>query len=150
MTVSVTVDTTPNENALKFSVNKKILDSGYKTFNSLEEAKDFPVAAKILENDNIASVFMMAEAEAGFISVTKKSDGNWSELKDIIIASIKATLWKPIFYLRYKKGTSMDTESYIMYGMIFGFLTLWLLFSLLKKLGDSSKFPKSKDVQDEK
>ena len=92
MTVSVTVDTTPNENALKFSVNKKILDSGYKTFNSLEEAKDFPVAAKILENDNIASVFMMAEAEAGFISVTKRSDGNWSELKDIIIASIKATL----------------------------------------------------------
>ena len=150
MTVSVTVDTTPNENALKFSVNKKILDSGYKTFNNLEEAKDFPVAAKILENANVASVFMMAEAEAGFISVTKKSDGNWSELKDIIIASIKATLWKPIFYLRYKKGTSMDTESYIMYGMIFGFLTLWLLFSLLKKLGDSSKFPKSKDVQDEK
>ena len=92
MTVSVTVDTTPNENALKFSVNKKILDSGYKTFNNLEEAKDFPVAAKILENANVASVFMMAEAEAGFISVTKKSDGNWSELKDIIIASIKATL----------------------------------------------------------
>jgi hypothetical protein len=44
----------------------------------------------------------------------------------------------------------MDTESYIIYGMIFGFLTLWLLFSLLKKLSDSSKFPKSKDVQDEK
>jgi hypothetical protein len=44
----------------------------------------------------------------------------------------------------------MDTESYIIYGMVFGFLTLWLLFSLLKKLGDSSKFPKSKDVQDKK
>ena len=50
MTVSVTVDTTPNENALKFSVNKKILDSGYKTFNNVEEAKDSPVAKKIFEN----------------------------------------------------------------------------------------------------
>ena len=44
--ISVTVNTTPNEHALKFSVNKKILDSGYKTFNSMEEAKDFPVASQ--------------------------------------------------------------------------------------------------------
>jgi len=43
--ISVTVNTTPNEHALKFSVNKKILDSGYKTFNSMEEAKDFPAEA---------------------------------------------------------------------------------------------------------
>ena len=48
--ISVTVNTTPNKHALKFSVNKKILDSGYKTFNSMEEAKDFPVAAKTFEN----------------------------------------------------------------------------------------------------
>ena len=70
--ISVTVNTTPNEHALKFSVNKKILDSGYKTFNSMEEAKDFPLAAKIFKNPDVASVFLMAEAEAGFISVTKK------------------------------------------------------------------------------
>ena len=51
--ISVTVNTTPNEHALKFSVNKKILESGYKTFNSMEEAKDFPVAAKIFEKHGI-------------------------------------------------------------------------------------------------
>ena len=92
MAVSVTVDTTPNEHALKFSVNKKILDSGYKTFNSMEEAKDFPVAAKIFENAGVASVFIMAEAEAGFISVTKKTEANWNDLKDKIISGIKAVL----------------------------------------------------------
>ena len=70
--ISVTVNTTPNEHALKFSVNKKILDSGYKTFNSIEEAKDFPVAAKIFENADVVSIFIMAEADGGFISVTKK------------------------------------------------------------------------------
>ena len=74
MSVSVTVNTTPNEHALKFSINKKILDSGYKTFNSMEEAKDFPVAAKIFENAEVASIFIMAEAEGGFISVTKKTE----------------------------------------------------------------------------
>jgi len=38
----------------------------------------------------------------------------------------------------------MDKEAYIIYGMTFGFLALWLLFSLAKKLGNSSRFPKQK------
>ena len=92
MSVTVNVTKTPNENALKFSVNKKILDSGYKTFNNMEEAKDSPVAAKIFENAEVASVFIMAEVEGGFISVTKKTDANWNELKDKILASINAVL----------------------------------------------------------
>ena len=39
----------------------------------------------------------------------------------------------------------MDTEGYVIYGMVFGFVTLWLLFSLAKKLGDSKRFPKRKE-----
>ena len=92
MSVSVTVNTTPNEHALKFSINKKILDSGHKTFNSMEEAKDFPVAAKIFENSNVASIFIMVEAEGAFISVTKKTEANWNDLKDKVLASINAVL----------------------------------------------------------
>ena len=49
MSVTVNVTKTPNEHALKFSVNKKIVESGYKTFNNMEEAKDSPVAARIFE-----------------------------------------------------------------------------------------------------
>ena len=92
MSVTVNVTKTPNENALKFSVNKKILESGYKTFNNMEEAKDSPVAAKIFENAEVASVFIMAEVEGGFISVTKKTEANWNALKDKILASINAVL----------------------------------------------------------
>jgi len=44
----------------------------------------------------------------------------------------------------------MDEEEYIIYGMIFGFLTLWLLFNLAKQLGDSSKFPKQKRGKNDK
>ena len=90
--ISVTVNTTPNEHALKFSVNKKILESGYKTFNNMEEAKDSPVAARIFENAEVASVFIMAEVEGGFISVTKKTEANWNDLKDKILASINDVL----------------------------------------------------------
>ena len=39
----------------------------------------------------------------------------------------------------------MDTEAYIIYGMVFGFLSLWILFSLAKKLSDSKRFPKPKE-----
>ena len=92
MSVQVTVDTTPNEHALKFSLNKKILDSGYKTFNSLEDAKDFPVAAKILENEGIASVFVMAEPATAFITVTKKPETEWGDLKNKIVEDIKTVL----------------------------------------------------------
>ena len=91
MPVKVTVDTTPNEHALKFNVYKKILDSGYKTFHSLEDAKDFPVAAKILENAGVASVFVMAEPGTAFVTVTKKPEANWGDLKDKIVEDIKAS-----------------------------------------------------------
>ena len=43
------------------------------------------------------------------------------------------------------RGAVMDTEAYIIYGMVFGFLSLWLLFSLTKKLGGSEKFPKQNE-----
>ncbi|MBT7521288.1 MAG: hypothetical protein HN646_03375 [Nitrospina sp.] len=92
MSVTVNVTKTPNEHALKFSVNKKIIESGYKTFNNMEEAKDSPVAARIFENAEVASVFIMAEVEGGFISVTKKTDANWNDLKDKILASINDVL----------------------------------------------------------
>ena len=42
------------------------------------------------------------------------------------------------------KDENMDKETYIIYGITFGFLALWLLFSLAKKLGNSSRFPKEK------
>ena len=38
----------------------------------------------------------------------------------------------------------MDAEGYVIYGMAFGFLTLWLLFAMVKKLGGSEKFPQAK------
>ena len=41
----------------------------------------------------------------------------------------------------------MNNEAYILLGMIFGFLALWLFFSLAKKLSDFSRFSKQKKNQ---
>ena len=88
MTVQVSVSATPNENALKFSVNKKVIESGYKTFNNLEEATGNPLAAKLFENDGLESVFLMPD----FITVTKKPEINWDHLQGKIVKDIQAVL----------------------------------------------------------
>jgi NFU1 iron-sulfur cluster scaffold homolog, mitochondrial len=92
MSVEVTVETTPNEHALKFSVNQQIIDSGYKTFNSVEDAKDYPVAAKIFKNEAVASVFVMAQQSSAFITVTKKPQTSWGDLQNKIIEGIKTSV----------------------------------------------------------
>ena len=88
MTVQVSISTTPNENALKFTVNKKVIESGYKTFNNLEEAKEHPLAAKLFETAGLASVFLMPD----FITVTKKAEADWSHLQEKIVKDIQAIL----------------------------------------------------------
>ena len=91
MSAQVTVETTPNEHALKFSVNQQILDSGYKTFNSLEDAKDLPVVVKIFENEAVASVFVMAQPSSAFITVTKKPETSWGDLQNKIVENNKTS-----------------------------------------------------------
>ena len=91
MPVQVTVDTTPNEHALKFNVNQQILNFGYKTFNSLEDAKDLPVAVKIFANEAVASVFVMAQPSSAFITVTKKPETSWGDLQNKIVENIKTS-----------------------------------------------------------
>ncbi len=90
MTAHVTVSTTPNENALKFEVNKKLLESGYKTFNSAEEAKDFPLAANLFAIDGVVSVFVMAQPGTSFITVTKDPEADWAQMQNQIVACIQA------------------------------------------------------------
>ena len=88
MAIEVNVSSTPNENALKFTVNQTLLASGHKTYNNLEQAAEFPVAKKLFEIGGVASVFLIQD----FITVTKKPDATWVELQDKIVKAIKAAL----------------------------------------------------------
>jgi len=88
MSVEVSVTSTPNENALKFSCSKPVLESGYKTYNNAEQAAESPVAAKIFETDGVASVFLMPD----FITVTKTPEASWEVVQPAAIEAIKSTL----------------------------------------------------------
>ena len=86
MAVEVSVSTTPNENAMKYTLNCNSIESGHKTYANAEAAEDSPVAKALFAINGITQVFLMAD----FISVTKKPEAKWSNLEAPIIDAIKA------------------------------------------------------------
>ncbi|MFQ5482851.1 MAG: NifU N-terminal domain-containing protein [Nitrospinaceae bacterium] len=74
----VLVESTPNENALKYTVvGKQVLDKGHKTYSSPEDAGESPIATTLFQIDGVTSVFMMAD----FITVTKQPEAKWDEIQ---------------------------------------------------------------------
>ncbi|MBC7474388.1 MAG: NifU family protein [Candidatus Sericytochromatia bacterium] len=84
----IDVELTPNPNARKFVLNKKIIESGSKQYNSKEEAKDDQLAEKLFSLNGVVSVFYLSD----FITVTKDTDDSWrtseEDIKKIITESI--------------------------------------------------------------
>ncbi len=79
MTVEIIVDTSPNENALKYTVvGKQVIDKGHKTYNNAEEAGDCPVAQALFGIEGVTSVFLMAD----FVTVVKQPEAQWDGIKD--------------------------------------------------------------------
>lgn len=69
--MSVSLEPTPNPNAMKFSVGQPV--GGPATFTSGDTADD-PTAAEILAIDGVVSVFMTAD----FVTLTKSPDADWA------------------------------------------------------------------------
>ena len=86
MAVEVSVSTTPNENAMKYTLNCNSIESGHKTYANAEAAADSPVAKALFAIDGVPQVFLMAD----FISVTKTPEVNWSNLEGPILDAIKS------------------------------------------------------------
>ncbi|MDH3498750.1 MAG: NifU N-terminal domain-containing protein [Acidimicrobiia bacterium] len=68
--MAVSIEPTPNPNALKFTVGTDV--GGPKTFVA-GSAVDDPVSASILEIDGVTSVFMTAD----FVTLSKRPDVSW-------------------------------------------------------------------------
>lgn len=71
----VTIDPTPNPNALKFTVGTPV--GGPATFVAGRQTDD-PMAAALLALPGVSSIFMTAD----FVTVSKTPDGDWNEIVD--------------------------------------------------------------------
>jgi len=72
--VTVYAESTPNPNAMKFVVNKRIVNEIFE-FKSLEETNDSPLAKSLFGFDFVKEVFF----DFNFVSIIQKSEYDWQE-----------------------------------------------------------------------
>lgn len=68
---------TPNPNAGKFTLNRKVLEgSASRSFYNADDAADHALAAALFDVEGVASLFMVDD----FLTVTKTPDAEWATL----------------------------------------------------------------------
>jgi hypothetical protein len=82
--VQVQVRPTPNVNALKFVVNRRLTEGKSRTFRAAAEALDVPLARQLLEVPGVVQVFMLND----FITITREPAADW----DAIAAKAEAII----------------------------------------------------------
>lgn len=82
-------DETPNPQAGKFTVGRTLLEGRRGiTFDSPEAAAADPIAARLLAEPGVRSVFIVAD----FVTVTKQPDAAWAELAPRVQAALRQVL----------------------------------------------------------
>lgn len=71
--MTVTIEPTPNPNALKFTVGKPV--DGPKTFVAGQHDDD-PFAAPLLALEGVTSLFMTAD----FVTISKSPESSWDDI----------------------------------------------------------------------
>lgn len=78
----VLVSTTPNPDAMKFTVDVPFEDMLNVT--SLDDAAEIPVAKAIFEAGGVASVF----AASDFVTVSRTEDGDWAQIEQAVRTAV--------------------------------------------------------------
>ena len=79
------IEPTPNPDALKFIVQKPILQSGVRSFRDFGSAVGDPRASAIFALGKVTSVFYMDR----FVTVNKEPSAEWSDLIDAICEAVE-------------------------------------------------------------
>lgn len=74
--ISVDVQATPNVNALKFVLNRRLTEGRSRTFRSAAEAADVPYAQQLLQIPGVVQVFVLND----FITVTRDPGADWNAI----------------------------------------------------------------------
>lgn len=83
--IVVEVQPTPNVNALKFVLNRRVTEGRSRTFRTQEEAADIPLAAALLAIPGVVQVFFLND----FITVTRDPSERWEEIAGKVEEAIR-------------------------------------------------------------
>ena len=78
---------TPNPNAMKFTLNQTVAETGSFSFNAGDAEIAHPVAAAVLALDDVESVFGVND----FITVSKTASADWATLMPKVVEAIQST-----------------------------------------------------------
>ncbi|MDR7482528.1 MAG: NifU N-terminal domain-containing protein [Armatimonadota bacterium] len=84
--VQIAIQPTPNVNAMKFVLNRRVTDGRSQTFRSADEAAGHPLAARLLAIPGVVQVFLLND----FLTVTRDPAVAWEEIVDAAQAAIRA------------------------------------------------------------
>jgi hypothetical protein len=76
--LTVDVQPTPNINALKFVVNRRLTDGRSQTYRSPQDAAASPLAASLLGIPGVVQVFVLND----FITLTRAPGADWGPIVD--------------------------------------------------------------------
>jgi Fe-S cluster biogenesis protein NfuA len=80
----IETEITPNPDSLKFLPGREVLTTGGRHFTDAEEAAVSPLAGSLFAIEEIEAVFLGGD----FVSVTRRADADWDELKPKILMTI--------------------------------------------------------------
>jgi hypothetical protein len=84
----IEITATPNPNAMKFTLDRKIVPSGSRSYSTRFEAMDDPLAEAIFAITGVESLFFMAD----FITVTKDPGAAWEGIVRAVESAIRERL----------------------------------------------------------
>lgn len=86
--IKISVEMTPNPEALKFVVNQTLLKTGSVFYPSKEKAEESPLASRLFKLGKVTEVLIGTD----FITVNKTSQTDWDSLVPSVEAIIEAVL----------------------------------------------------------
>lgn len=89
--VQVSPESTPNPNAIKFTLDRPATDGGGETFKEGSDPATAPLGARIFALGDVTNVF----AVANFVSVTKIDAADWGDLGPKVIDAIETHFADP-------------------------------------------------------
>jgi hypothetical protein len=83
-------ETTPNPNAIKFTLDRPLVAAGSRSFASRFEATGDPLGTALFEIPGLIGVFFMAD----FVTVTKDPAAAWEEIVPAVAAAIHRVIYQ--------------------------------------------------------
>lgn len=84
--IEVRPESTPNPNAIKFTLDRPSTAGAAQTFRAGSDPAESPLGAAIFALDGVTNVFMTSN----FVSVTKEDDVAWDDLAPAVISALEA------------------------------------------------------------